>query len=264
MSYFDKAIRFASSHKNVEVHLNSNLVSSRINMDTLQQVRRLKVSLDTCEASEFDMMVRKSGAYTKVLANLDKVAKLSVNTRPFTSITYTVTKQNMHKMAAFAKMCKERLPFLYAVFFSCYKGNNPDLYFTAKDIKLLTKEILPAVRAQLKINEDTESLWLLNNSHDSKTFVQGIRFRDNKNMPCYLQLSELTVDEKGHCYLCSHLYRDGVGKMSHSTIDSSLEDIMSEKGEYINVLPVSYKCLYGCNKKLVHFNKNVHKQLSKE
>ena len=88
------------------------------------------------------------------------------------------------------------------------------------------------------------------------------RFEENKHIPCYIQLSEMTIDVDGNCYDCSHLYRDGVipGEtinVKNDTLENCFRRRKKRYSDASNMVCISEKCLNGCNKNLIGFNKAV-------
>jgi hypothetical protein len=87
-----------------------------------------------------------------------------------------------------------------------------------------------------------ESLALLCETLNEKCrLIAGIRFPDNDiSKPCYLSMSERVISAGGEEFTCSHLYRDKI--------------LCKEAVKH-------QKCLYGCNQRLVDFNKGVEEEL---
>lgn len=210
-------------------HLNTNAYIT----PPFESVRRLKISLDHQDAKYWDCLVGRSGAFEVVVKNI----KLSI---PHTvvSITYTLTKENYRNAPDFARFANKNLTGLYAVFFSVYKGTNPNYIMTNQDADIFFSTILPELESELS----NESLALIRETIDEKMrLIQGIRFPQNKRtVPCYLSMSERIISPSGNEFSCSHLYRDKI----YSTT--------SEKHD---------KCLYGCNRRLVQFNEQVENGL---
>jgi MoaA/NifB/PqqE/SkfB family radical SAM enzyme len=178
----------------------------------------------------WESLTRVKGSFQKVVSNIKKSLDKTI-----TSITCTVTHQNLDHLSKFVDFCNAEFPGLYATFFSVYKGNNPEFAFTHEDVDKFMHEIKPQLEAKLQ----PESLALLQETVDEKTrLMQSVRFPENSNTPCYIHLSERVYDWEKETS-CSHLYRDRV---------------------FTNEVP-HQKCLYGCNRKLVAFNQEVHKIL---
>ena len=255
--------RLGRMFPSVQFHLNTNLVTF-IPMETLRYIKRLKVSLDSHDAGYFDSLVGIQGSFYSVLTNLRRINKLPEDIRPITSITYTMTRENLDHIVPFLKMYYNELPNLYAAFFSAYKGTNERFVFTEESIDHLFNDIKPELDFLFEAHEDGESKFLFNASHDKTTFTAGVRFEDNRHVPCYLQLSELVVNEYGDVANCSHLYRDGTSHTGDNIADWPLESVFRRAKKFSVHKVMSGKCLYGCNKKLVTFNKSVLNSLPDE
>ncbi len=211
-------------------HLNTNAY-----IKAPKGVKRLKVSLDSCNPEYWNKVVGVEGAWDVVVKNIKEACHESV-----TSITYTLSKENFRDAPDFIDFSNAEFEGLYALFFSIYKGDNPRFAFTEEDIEEFFNDILPIMHEKLP----PESLALLNETLDEKRrLIAGERFPQNSmESPCYLSMSERVYATSGEMYKCSHLFRDGIGQKDY------------EKHE---------KCKYGCNRRLVAFNEEVDKQLSK-
>lgn len=256
-----KQFNSQSKYDCVQFHVNTNLIAD-IDYATLQSVKRLKVSLDSYDAEYFDDLVGIKGSFMKVYDNLKKVNAMPDEDRPIVSITYTMTHENYKHIPKFLEMYYQEFPNLYAVFFSTYKGTNDRFSFTEDDITDIFDNIKPQIDEIFEKYGDSESKFLFNASHDRTTFADSIRFEDNKTVPCYLQLSELVVNEDGDISNCSHLYRDGVGQSNLNLKNKTLGELFKKSKAECGLKVMHEKCLYGCNKKLVTFNKQVEGELN--
>jgi len=215
--------------KNYTINLNTNAFIP----PPFEVLNRLKVSLDYFEEKYWDCLVGKAGAFKEVVKNIKEASKYST-----TSITYTVTHDNYHKVVDFVKFCNREFKDLYAVFFSVYKGTNPLFVMTDEDVEIFFNDLLPILKNELL----PESLSLLTETIDVKGRVlRSTRFPENiENTPCYLSMTERVISPKGDEYTCSHLFRDGI----------------------FSTNPIKYeKCKYGCNRRLVKFNQEVEEKL---
>lgn len=250
----------AGVYPNVQFHVNTNFINN-ISLYELSHIKRLKVSLDSHDEEYFDSLVGVRGAFLKVVGNLKVVANMHSTIRPITSITFTMTHENYTHIPEFLKLYYREFQG-YAVFFSTYKGTNERFKFTDQDIADIIYNIKPEIDRIMDENGDTESKFLFNASHDETTFADEIRFAENKFIPCYLQLSELVVNEHGDIANCSHLYRDGVCDSGLNLKDGTLAELFEKAKRACGLKVMSDKCLYGCNKKLVAFNKEVKNKLT--
>ena len=204
-------------------HLNTNMLI----LPPAKSIKRLKVSLDSCDEEYWNKLVGKN-SFRTVVDNIKKCLKDTV-----LSITYTMTRENYQQIPKFISFANSELKGLYAIFFSVYKGVNKRFVFSDKDVSLFFNKVKPLMNAML----DTESDALLNETITEKfRMMQGIRFPENTSSTCYLSLSERVFTPNGNVSGCSHLVRDGVTNKP------------GEKHE---------KCRYGCNRRLVAFNEYV-------
>ena len=222
---------YIESHKNVRFHLNTNAF-----IVPPKNVKRLKVSLDSCDEKYFNNLVHNKLAFKNVTENIKNTCEYTT-----VSITCVLSKENYKDAPKFMKFCRKEFPKLYAVFFSVYKGNNPRFKFDNNDIDNFFNDIKPELEKEM----DNESLALFNETIDEKfRIIQGIRFPENSiDKPCYISLSERVIDWNGNEGFCSHLFRD------------KIQMTCGKKYE---------QCKYGCNRRLVKFNEEVEMLLNKE
>jgi organic radical activating enzyme len=196
-------------------------------------VGRLKVSLDDYYSRDWDQLVGISGAHRQVRRNIKWACK-----HTDLSITFTMSKANYKKTCYFATWAQEMFPDMYAMFFSVYKGTNPEYAWDDKSVN----DFWDNYRPNLIDTLDAESRALFYETMDEKKrLLQGIRFESNvKQNDCYLAMSERVVSPDGNVSNCSHLYRDGIRNLSHVKHP---------------------KCQYGCNRRLVKFNQEVEAKL---
>jgi MoaA/NifB/PqqE/SkfB family radical SAM enzyme len=207
-------------------HLNSNMAKPA----PYHAVRRLKVSLDTDDPRYFAEVTGRD-CFADVVQNIKDAAATTV-----TSITCTVTRQNITNLQRFAEFCSKQFPGLYAVFFSIYKGSNQDFVIPPRMAREFMETTKPALMGIL----NAESSALMDETIDEKRrLLQGVRYPENAPVPCYISLSERVVDAEGES-ACSHLYRDG---------------------QRNKPMEKRWNCLYGCNRRLTMFNEEVARRL---
>lgn len=262
----DEIIRCYEQYSCIDFHVNTNATMGTLSREFLRCVKRMKISLDTHEPKYFDELVGVKGSFANVMCNLDTLnamVKEGDEHAPTTSLTYTMTAENYKHIPGFMRMFHETFPELYAAFYSCYKGTDPRFSFKPEDVNYLFTNIVPQMEELWAKFGNTESKFLFHASHDRSTFDEKERFALNKEQPCYLQLSEMVIDEDGFGSNCSHLFRDGVGKTEFNLRTMSLMEVFKNlKMPYMDdMTPLSDKCIYGCNKKLVRFNSDVSKGL---
>lgn len=253
----------AAKYSNISFHLNTNFYSSMLTDDLLKKISRLKVSLDSASPQYFNDIVKRKKAFEVVTANLDRLHALIERgeTKTILSLTCTVTKENYEHLPEFLEMYEKRWPLFYAVFFSSYKGTNERFVLTEADNKKLFGEIVPALDEITSRYDDQETNKLFHASHEPRTFKIEERFPEVRTVPCYLQLSELVVDEGGDISNCSHLFRDNAPKTGMNLRDGHLKDLYRKAKMEKHPIPMHPACLYGCNRKLTTFNDIVAKQI---
>jgi sulfatase maturation enzyme AslB (radical SAM superfamily) len=141
------------------------------------------------------------------------------------SLTYTVTRENYKRISEFLEMYEERWPLFYTVFFSSYKGCNERFALNEEEIEDMFKNVAPQIDEITDRYGDEEMKKLFHASHERRTFKQVIRFPKVKVIPCYLQLSELVVDEDGDISNCSHLFRVNAPKTGLNLRDGHLKEL---------------------------------------
>ena len=262
---FADFIREAGKYPNIAFHLNTNLYSRIITDDLYPFIQRLKVSLDTVNAEYFNTLVNRKNAFERVTDNLDRVNDLigCGKTDTIVSLTYTTTKENYRDVAKFLDMYYKRWPNFYAVFFSAYKGTNERFALSDDDIAALFNDVVPDFDAITDKHGDPETKFLFHASHEPRTFRAVERFPEVREVPCHLQLSELVINEDGGIWNCSHLFRDKVPSTGLNIMDGHLRDIFAQAKGIGQCVPLSDKCLYGCNKKLTTFNDLVQSEINK-
>jgi len=211
-----------------QFHLNTNAVIA----PPAESVKRLKISLDSCNKEYWDDLVGVKGTFDKVVKNIKESIDKTV-----VSLTYTITHQNINNIKEFVEFSNKEFNGLYAVFFSVYKGTDDRFKLTDDDVNNFFSNIKPWMIENL----DQESGELLKETIDEKfRLMETVRFPENDlSKTCWISLSERVYDWSGRESACSHLYRDG---------------IYNKPGEK------DKKCLYGCNRRLVQFNEEVEKR----
>jgi MoaA/NifB/PqqE/SkfB family radical SAM enzyme len=212
-----------------QFHLNTNAVIT----PPFHSVKRLKISLDSCDPVYWDTLVGVPGTFNRVVKHVKESIPHSV-----VSLTYTITRENYRFVPDFIDFVNREFKGLYATFFSVYKGKDERFAMKMDDVSLFFTYVKPYMLEHL----DPESRALFEETIDEKfRLMQCERFPENNTLePCYLSLSERVYKWNGEVSACSHLFRDGV------------YNIPGEKHE---------KCLYGCNRRLVAFNEEVSKLL---
>jgi MoaA/NifB/PqqE/SkfB family radical SAM enzyme len=217
--------------KDYNFHLNTNAFIA----PPSKSVKRLKVSLDSTNGTKWNDIVGRAGAWERVVQNIKEACNDTT-----VSITFTLSKKTFREAVDFSNFCSKEFPNLYAVFFSVYKGNNPEYELSKEDADEFFSNIYPKLIPTLNI----ESRSLIEETIDEKRrLMSGTRFE--QNIPsgiCYLAMSERVVTPTGMVSTCSHLYRDRI-----------IRDTIEKHS----------KCQYGCNRRLVAFNEEVFKRISR-
>lgn len=262
VKFFDQIFPTVAEYSNIDLQLNTNCLK-RLSVYQYKLINRLKVSLDTTDAEYFNKITHVRGAFECVTSNLDFIHNKVVipHGKPTVSLTYTVTRQNFRQIPDFLKMYYDRWPEFYAVFFSSYKGVGRDFLLNEDEIAELFSEIVPQMRELTEANADEETKVLFDTAHDKETFDPLVRFPFNKTLPCYIQMSEIAINEKGEVWNCSHLLRDQIPPTGVNIADGHLRNIVAEAKRQFEV-PLAKECLFGCNRKLQTFNQFVQNRLS--
>lgn len=251
VDYFEEICAYAKS-KGLQVSSNTNAYKK---VDTTN-IDKLKASFDTADADEFNrtMGVR---SFETVVENM-KAYSASMSDKML-SITAVLNRKTYPHMLELAKFVHENFK-VYNLYFSNYKGNNPEFAFTDDEIKDMFDNYIPKVLEFFKATGNRYSYKQLSLYKPTDFINSDCRFEENKIVPCYIQLSEMTIDIDGNCYNCSHLYRDGVkSEMVVNVRDRSLEDCFRTLKSNLNgnYTCLSEKCLNGCNTNLIGFNRTV-------
>lgn len=179
------------------------------------------------------------------------------------SITAVLNKQTYKSMIDLAKFVMKEFN-VYNLYFSNYKGNNSEFAFSDYEIDDMFDNYIPKTNDVFKNYGHDYSIKQLNLYSKNDFKNTNIRFPINKTLPCYIQLSEMTIDIYGKCYNCSHLFRDNVKPYVNINVNDLnlwaafglLKDQLHE-----NYICLSDKCLSGCNCNLIGFNKTVHEKV---
>jgi MoaA/NifB/PqqE/SkfB family radical SAM enzyme len=211
-------------------HLNTNAFIK----PPYKHIKRLKVSLDSCDEEYWNQLVGRD-AWARVVDNIAEASEHTV-----TSITYTLTAENYWQALDFAKFARSVFPSLYALFFSVYKGDHPRFKFHSGAVDDFFERIYPHLAHTL----GKESRALMHETLGEKQrLLTGARFPNNNlEEPCYISMSERVIGPDGIESFCSHLYRDGIVGTGSKKCS---------------------KCQYGCNQRLVDFNNLVAGRLDR-
>jgi MoaA/NifB/PqqE/SkfB family radical SAM enzyme len=253
---------------NIMLNMNTNMMSSKLvlNVDLVRCFKRLKVSLDTLNDNYFDNLVGISGAFSQVIRNLiclDEFCEAVPTGTPKVSVTCVVTSENYRNLPAFARAYYHQFRAFSALFFSIYKGKNPRFSFLPHDVYTMFNDIYPQLLCIFDEFHDAESKELFIETHSKEAYSNSIRFKANLSVPCYLSLSELTIDSSGKVYNCSHLFRDGAGDTGLNIREFSLKDLVEKVKMRKLEVPHAAECAYGCNQRLIKFNEEVSIRLQK-
>jgi MoaA/NifB/PqqE/SkfB family radical SAM enzyme len=176
------------------------------------------------------------------------------------SITAVLNRKTYRDMIELAKFVHAHFD-VYNLYFSNYKGENVDMAFTDAEIEDMFSNYIPKVKDFFRETGNEYSLRQLNLYNPSDFIAQPDRFQQNSIIPCYIQLSEMTIDVDGSCHNCSHNFRDGYKPYNVNANEKSLKECFEElkaklEGNWTNI---SKHCQSGCNCNLMGFNRAVHK-----
>lgn len=252
--YVESIFKYAHD-KGLQVSSNTNAFKR---MDTTY-IDKLKTSFDTPYRDVFNKTMG-TDCFDKVVENMKYYSQTMTN--KMLSITAVLNHKTYKSMYDLAKFVNENFD-VYNLYFSNYKGNNAEFAFTEEQITDMFENYIPKTLQYLKDTGNEYSYKQLSLYKPSDFANVDVRFEDNKRIPCYIQLSELTVNVDGKCHNCSHLFRDKVKPQSdiyvqEHSLKECFELIKGElKGDYVCM---SDKCLNGCNTNLIGFNKTVHRK----
>ena len=251
--YFEDVCQYAR-RAGLQVSSNTNAVKKI----SVKNIDKLKASFDTCDRDTFNAMVNGE-FFDQVVENLKCYSKKMQG--KMLSITAVLNRSTYPHMLELAQFCHDNFK-LYHLYFSNYKGNDPEFAFTDEEIDDMFSVHIPEVVDFFTRTGQMYSAKQLD-LYSKRCFVDGERFPENYTTPCYIQLSELSIDVFGNCFDCSHLYRDGVEGSGFNVATDSLVECFEKakvalKSGYFFM---SEKCLTGCNPNLIGFNKAVQNSI---
>lgn len=249
--YIDEVFKY-SKERGLTVSSNTNGFK-RMNTDYID---KLKTSFDIPFEDKFNKTMGKK-CFSEVVENMKYYSETMKD--KMLSITAVLNRNTYKDMLELATFVQNNFK-VYNLYYSNYKGNNPSMAFTDEEIEDMFENYIPKVLQYFK-DTDNEYSYKQLSLYKPKDFKNiDERFAENKIVPCYIQLSEMTIDTDGYCHNCSHLYRDKV----KPNIDVNVSEL--SLGECFNTLKkeldnnytyLSCKCLNGCNTNLIGFNKSV-------
>lgn len=251
--YIEEIFAYAKS-RGLTVSANTNAYK-RVSTENID---KFKTSFDTPYADEFNATVG-IGAFEKVVENMKIYSKEMKD--KMLSITAVLNRKTYKHMLELAKFVHENFE-VYNLYYSNYKGGNPEFAFTDEEIEDMFVNHIPKVLEFFKQTGNTYSYKQLSLYKRGDFRNVDCRFEENKHIPCYIQLSEMTIDVDGNCYDCSHLYRDGVMpsetiNVKNDTLENCFRRRKKRYSDVSNMVCISEKCLNGCNKNLIGFNRAV-------
>ena len=256
VDYIEELFEYSRS-KGLIVSSNTNGFK-KMNTDNID---KLKASFDTSDCETFNRTMGTT-CFEKVVENM-KLYSEEMDEKML-SITAVLNKKTYRTMLDLARFVQENFK-VYNLYFSNYKGRNKEFAFADEEIVDMFENYIPLVLQYFKDTNNVYSFNQLSLYKEDDFRDVDCRFEDNKTVPCYIQLSELTIDVDGNCYDCSHLYRDGVVPEEVISVkNNTLLECFEKRKEYFsnidNAICISEKCLNGCNKNLIGFNKAVCKK----
>lgn len=252
--YIEELVEYANNG-GLQVSMNTNAVK-RIDVT---HVDKLKASFDAFDAVTFRELYG-TDAFERVVENM-KYYSAEMEDKML-SITTVLNRQNFREMLDLATFIFDNFK-IYNLYYSNYKGRDPRFAFSDEEIDELFGMYIPMTLDYLEsIGQEYShkqlSLYKTEDFSDSDE-----RFPINRTLPCYIQLSEMTVDIHGDCYDCSHLFRDNVRYENPVSLEGySLMDAFAElKRRQDSHILLHSKCLSGCNRNLIGFNSTVDREL---
>ena len=222
-------------------------------------IDKLKTSFDTSIKSDFNKMMGKD-CFDIVVSNMKYYSETMKD--KMLSITAVLNRNTYKNMLDLAKFVQEEFS-VYNLYYSNYKGSDLNMAFTSEEIADMFENYIPKVLQYFKETGNDYSYKQLALYHPTDFENVAERFPDNKIIPCYIQLSEMTIDVDGSCHNCSHLFRDKVlPTININVAENTLNECFTAMKESLhsNYTFLSDKCLNGCNCNLIGFNKTVHEQ----
>lgn len=251
--YFEELCAYA---KSLGLKVSSN--TNAFKYVDVKNIDKLKTSFDTPFKNVTDSIVNVNGAFDTIVANM-KDYSIKMKDKML-SITAVLNRNTYKDMLELAKFVNENFS-VYNLYFSNYKGTDPNMAFTDSEIEDMFTNYIPKVKEFFLETENEYSFKQLDLYKPSDFIALPDRFEQNKTIPCYIQLSEMTIDVDGSCHNCSHNFRDGYKPYNVNVSDRSLVDCFNEIKENLNGnwTNISKHCLSGCNCNLMGFNRAVHK-----
>lgn len=244
-----------SKDQGLQVSSNTNAF---MRMDT-QYIDKLKCSFDTPIAADFNKTMGVN-SFEQVVENMKYYSDTMKD--KMLSITAVLNKNTYKTMLNLAQFVQENFN-VYNLYYSNYKGSNAGFAFSDAQIEDMFKNYIPKTLDYFRATNNRYSFNQLSLYNPTDFINADCRFESNRTTPCYIQLSEMTIDVSGSCHNCSHLYRDGVTPaVNVSVADKSVEDCFKKLKNDLNgnYVYLSDKCLNGCNANLIGFNKAVDRQ----
>lgn len=256
VSYFEELCEYAKSC-GLSVSCNTNLYKK---IDCTN-INKLKTSFDTPYKDVYNKIVGVD-SFDTVVANLKAYGDEMKAKGDIVSMTAVLDRNTYKSMLDLAKFVHSEFD-VYNLYFSNYKGDNPDFAFTNEEIDDMFTNYIPKVKDFFREVGDEYSLKQLELYVPSDFIANPNRFEQNKTIPCYIQLSEMTIDVDGRCYNCSHTFRDGYKPFDVNVKEKSLGDAFKEVKSKLNgkYTLISKYCLSGCNCNLMGFNRKVHENI---
>lgn len=230
--------------------------NSFVKIDTTL-VDKLKTSFDTCDRDTFNNIMG-CDSFDKVVNNM-KAYSTEMKDKML-SITAVLNRQTYKHMVELAEFVMTEFD-VYNLYYSNYKGNDPEFAFTDEEIEDMFENYIPKTLEVFKKHGHDYSVKQLSLYSEEDFRNTAERFPMNRTLPCYIQLSEMSIDIDGDCHNCSHLFRDKVKPIvAVSVKDNSLKGAFDMMKFYLNgnYTFLSEKCLDGCNCNLIGFNQVVH------
>jgi len=253
--YFEELCAYAKS-LNLSVSSNTN---AYILVDTTN-IDKLKLSFDSCNAKEVNKLTGTKDSFNRVVKNIKIYSEKMIG--KMLSITAVLDKTTYKKMLDLVIFSTKNFK-VHNLYFSNYKGNNPLRTFTDKEIEDMYLFHIPQVLNHFKKHNETYSYKQLDLYAPSDFKHNPERFEQNKTIPCYIQLSEMTIDVDGSCHNCSHNFRDDYKPYKINVANLGLYESFISIKESLNnnYTLISKYCLSGCNCNLMGFNTAVHNKI---
>lgn len=255
VEYFQFACRYAKQYDLlVSAHTSGYYPIDVYSLD------KLKIWFDTIDENVFNKKFNDSQAYDRTIRNLHYFSEAFKH--KMIAFVSLITKQNFRQIVDLASFVQNDLE-IENLYFCNYKGDKTDVMLEESEVAELFDIYIPQTLEILSKSKKQEGYRHLSLFTRADFGPVKQKFFEVDTTPCYVQLSEMTVNVFGKCYHCSQVYQNNDGRSERrNKIDvntSPLSECFAKLKEGLNgnYYNLSDKCLSGCAANLIAFNKAV-------